>query len=71
MIPQCLKAIFSRHPVQCRSCAKRDVVVVVVLGKATSEQMCGDSVPGFPYRRDCKQYQYTWIYGDVEQEAKS
>lgn len=69
MIPAWLKAVFSRHPVQCRSCAKRDVVVV--LGNATSEQMCGDSVHGFPYRRDCKQYQYTWIYGDVEQEAKS
>lgn len=71
MIPDWLKSLFSNHPVLCRSCSKRDVVITIKpMSWAQAEQFCCDGVAGFPYRRDCKRYEYTWIYGDVDQENK-
>lgn len=79
MIPQWLKSLFTRHPPLCASCAKRDLQISfsTIPGQWTApvtrhalEPFCGEKVAGFPYRRDCKQYQYALFYGDVEQENK-
>lgn len=76
MIPQWLKSLFARHPPLCQSCAKRDnqVSFKAVPGdeygyatRPARAQFCSDAIAGFPYRRECKQHQYTWIKGDVEQ----